>query len=82
MGTKRQLAPLVTDVASSCQNDGPLLDLFSGMCSVGSEVAAHRQVWTNDAQVFASTVAKAYFTSSDLPLILDQALELLRPHFD
>lgn len=80
MGTKRQLAPLVSDTISACQQ-GPLLDLFSGMCAVGSEIATERQVWSNDAQLFAANVAKAFFTSTDLPLMFDKAVELLRPHF-
>jgi len=80
MGTKRQLAPLVSDTILSCK-DGPLMDLFSGMCAVGSEVGSSRQVWANDAQLFASNVAKAIFTSRDLPIGSKQALNLLRNGF-
>ena len=80
MGTKRQIAPLVSDAIAVCKN-GPLLDLFSGMCAVGSEVATSRQIWSNDAQIFASNVAKAFFTSIDLPLGAEELCLYLRHHF-
>lgn len=67
MGTKRSLAPAVSGVIGHAQG-GVLLDVFSGMCSVGESVGTTRQVWNNDIQIFASTVAKALFTSKDPPL--------------
>ncbi|MFM9890520.1 MAG: DNA adenine methylase [Rickettsiales bacterium] len=75
MGTKRQLAPLVAEVVSQCPS-GPLLDLFSGIGSVGAAVSDHRQIWNNDAQLFANTVARSFFTSQDLP----PAIEELKQH--
>lgn len=80
MGTKRQLATTVADIVSQCQ-DGPLLDLFSGMCSVGAAVSQERQVWNNDAQIYASTVARAFFASKDNPLGREKIAELALPHF-
>jgi adenine-specific DNA-methyltransferase len=62
MGTKRQLAGTVADVVAGCP-PGPLLDVFAGMCSVASTVAADRNVWCNDVQRFASETAAAFFTS-------------------
>lgn len=78
MGTKRDLARTVAGIIDSARS-GPVLDVFSGMCSVGEALAGHRQIWTNDIQVFAYEVATALFTSTD---------ELLKPvrmadiHFD
>jgi adenine-specific DNA-methyltransferase len=66
MGTKRSLAALVGEQVRQCQ-PGPLLDAFSGMCAVGSAIAAQRQVWTNDLQHFAARVAHAFFCSDELP---------------
>ncbi len=63
MGTKRPLAPLVSDLAIDCQ-DGAFLDLFAGMCAVGQQLAPTRQIWSNDLQAFASLVAKTQFCSS------------------
>lgn len=60
MGTKRHLAPTVVELAADCR-EGALLDLFSGMCAVGQEVAPDRQVWSNDLQQFAYLVAKCQF---------------------
>lgn len=73
MGTKRQLAVdvahLVDDVPA-----GPFLDLFSGMCAVGSAVGRGRAVWANDLQHFANTVAQAHFCSQGgSPTTLDAA---------
>ena len=67
MGTKKELAPLVAQVIDLAQ-PGSVLDVFSGMCSVGEAVAPFRQVWANDIQKFASEVATALFTSIDEPL--------------
>ena len=67
MGTKRELAVAVADVVAGCK-PGPVLDVFSGMCSVAETVAPTRQVWTNDVQVFAYQVAQALFLSSEYPL--------------
>lgn len=80
MGMKRQLAPIVADVISFAP-PGPLLDLFSGICSVGSAVAPKRQVWCNDVQVFASRVAEAFFTSANPSLTAQTASELVLPFF-
>lgn len=76
MGTKRQLAPTVAKLVAKCP-EGPLLDLFSGICAVGAEVSNDRQVWTNDAQLFATTVAKLLFKSSDLPLEPEAATNIV-----
>ena len=58
MGTKRRLAPTVAALAEQSAA-GPLLDLFSGMCSVARAVSAQRSVWTNDLQLFASNYGAA-----------------------
>jgi adenine-specific DNA-methyltransferase len=66
MGTKRQLAGRVAALVEEAKS-GPFLDLFSGMCAVGSAVGRSRQVWSNDAQIFASEVARAHFCTPGLP---------------
>ena len=80
MGTKRQLAPTIASVIAQ-SNEGPLLDLFSGICAVSSAVAPHRHIWCNDAQVFASTAARAFFTFPDPPLPHETITDLVLPHF-
>lgn len=62
MGTKRQIAPLVSDVILAAKR-GPVLDVFSGMCSVGQNIGCARQIWSNDIQAFAALVGSALFTS-------------------
>lgn len=81
MGTKRLLAPIVSQIAKDAK-PGPILDVFSGMCAVGGAVAATRQVWNNDIQVFASMVAKAVFSSHDLPHPLTVTADIHYPHFE
>jgi adenine-specific DNA-methyltransferase len=66
MGTKRALAPVVSDVIRSAQR-GVMLDAFSGMCAVGEVVGNARNVWNNDVQVFAAEVARALFMSKAEP---------------
>ena len=66
MGTKKILAPIVATVVNDGR-DGAMLDAFAGMCAVGQSVGIRRQVWNNDIQKFAATVAKALFTSTEVP---------------
>ena len=80
MGTKRNIAARVAAVIKEAP-PGPLLDLFSGICAIGSAVAPSRQVWCNDVQVFASTVAEAFFTSPTLPMHFDDAAEAVHEPF-
>ena len=80
MGTKRQLAPMIAEIVRK-SSPGPLLDLFSGICAVSSAVGPLRHIWCNDAQLFASTVARAFFTFSDPPIPHEEVVELIRPHF-
>lgn len=75
MGTKRKIAPHVAAIIGDGPK-GPLLDLFSGICAIGSEVAPSRPVWCNDIQLFASTVAAAFFTSTELPVSFDRAADI------
>ena len=77
MGTKRSIANHVA-VAIDEGPPGPLLDLFSGICAVGSAVAPSRQIWCNDVQLFAFTVAKSFFTSPILPANVDETAAAVR----
>jgi adenine-specific DNA-methyltransferase len=80
MGTKRALATTVAkEVAAS--RVGPFLDLFAGMCSVGSVVGTSRAVWNNDLQRFASTVANAFFCATEAPPVALDIFPSLRADF-
>jgi adenine-specific DNA-methyltransferase len=80
MGTKRRLAPRVAAIIREMR-PGPALDLFAGMCSVGREVAPSRNVWTNDAQHFASEFGAAFFTSPP-PRTLPEAIRAPNANLD
>ena len=80
MGTKRQLAGRVAAAIADCRQ-GPFVDLFAGMCSVGSAVAPTRQVWSNDVQHFAHQVAVAHFCSNELPISAMDAAHKTAPYF-
>jgi adenine-specific DNA-methyltransferase len=81
MGTKRQLATAVSDVISGAQ-PGALFDVFSGMCSVGQQIAPSRQVWTNDVQKYAAEVGAALFTSAEASVESAFASSALLPRFE
>jgi adenine-specific DNA-methyltransferase len=68
MGTKRRLAASVAKIVALAP-EGPMLDLFSGMCAVASAVTPTRPIWCNDVQFFAEEVSKAFFGSTDGPRI-------------
>jgi adenine-specific DNA-methyltransferase len=80
MGTKRELVSLVSS-AVKCSKDGILLDAFSGMCSLGEEIGTERQIWSNDAQHFASEVAHALFVGREAPVSALSAAERLFPAY-
>lgn len=67
MGTKRHLVPSLTEIVLPCK-EGAFLDVFSGMCTVGRAIAPHRQVWSNDLQIFSHLVATTQFCSIDNPM--------------
>lgn len=79
MGTKRQLATEVAKVASNSSSNGPLLDLFSGMCSVAREVSDGRTVWCNDTQVYANSLATAEFCSARDAIDFHTVVSLVEP---
>lgn len=81
MGTKKVLAPIVAAAVSEGR-DGAILDAFSGMCAVGQSVSINRQVWNNDIQRFAATVARALFTSTQLLPTLSVTLDWHYPFFE
>lgn len=64
MGTKARLAEQIADAIDSAQ-PGPVLDAFSGMCSVGAALVGRRHIWNNDIQSFSSEIATAIFTSTE-----------------
>lgn len=80
MGTKRQIAPTVAEVISSTCG-GPLLDIFSGICAVGSAIGPQRQVWSNDIQTFPVQIAEAFFASTEPPMYSLYAAEIVRHHY-
>lgn len=61
MGSKRSLAPSIAARITERHPRATILDVFAGMCAVGSELAPKHPVYTNDAHVFAKTVADALF---------------------
>ncbi|HKQ25785.1 MAG TPA: DNA adenine methylase [Burkholderiales bacterium] len=81
MGTKRQLSPAIAEIVCAAKK-GIALDLFSGMCAIGSAIAPRRQVWNNDIQRFAASVAAALFTPSSQPprpqIVADRLYEYYR----
>ena len=61
MGSKRALASEIAARISAEHEGRAVLDVFAGMCAVGSELAPKHPMLTNDIHVFAQTVAKALF---------------------
>lgn len=63
MGSKRVLAPAIAGMIDSRHPGAAVLDAFSGMCAIGTQLAPTHRVIANDAHAFAETVARALFTS-------------------
>lgn len=80
MGSKRRLAPDVAKLIGQLP-EGPMLDVFSGMCAVGEAVVPQRAVWTNDIQPFPALVGKVLCCSKRAPPTSIDAYEILYPLF-
>jgi adenine-specific DNA-methyltransferase len=65
MGSKRSLAPKIARKISRQHSGATVLDVFSGMCAVGTEVASRHPLYTNDVHAFAEVVAQALFVADD-----------------
>jgi adenine-specific DNA-methyltransferase len=65
MGSKRSLAPKIASKISKEHPDAIVLDVFSGMCAVGTALAGRHTLYTNDVHAFAEVVARALFTSTE-----------------
>lgn len=63
MGTKRQLASTIAQLARQLQ-PGPFMDLFSGISAAGIAVGTERPIWCNDVQHFSCALTKALYTSA------------------
>jgi adenine-specific DNA-methyltransferase len=63
MGSKRSLAPAIAARISRDHPKATVLDVFAGMCAVGTALAPQHQLITNDLHHFAGTVAQALFVS-------------------
>jgi adenine-specific DNA-methyltransferase len=65
MGSKRSLALKIANRIAREHPKATVLDVFSGMCAVGTEVAVRHPLFTNDVHAFAHVVADALFVASD-----------------
>ena len=82
MGSKKALAPEISHIISERHPKATVLDVFSGMCAVGSLIAARHRLLTNDIHVYATTIASALFTGAATgPTSIVAREELLR-HFN
>ncbi len=69
MGNKHDLAKDVAAVVEKQRAGSPLIDLFSGMCSIAAAVApSERPVWSNDVQEYAALVGRCQLKSQVGPL--------------
>jgi adenine-specific DNA-methyltransferase len=81
MGTKHRLAGLLASILDVLPK-GPLLDLFSGMCAVGSALNDQRPVWTNDRELFPVLVARTLLTATASPPSSSDIQATLQGHID
>lgn len=81
MGTKKYISPYVCQLVENISGDGPFLDLFSGMCSVSSNIP-DRPIWCNDAQIFASCVANLMYTTRHSNLSISGIENAILPFYE
>ncbi len=66
MGNKQWLASDVARIVSALKR-GPILDLFSGMCSIVQAVGTKRAIWCNEKQAFPALVASSLLRGGNPP---------------
>lgn len=67
MGNKQWLASDVARIVSGLKR-GPILDLFSGMCSIAQAVGTNRAIWCNEKQAFPALVASSLLRGGKPPV--------------
>jgi adenine-specific DNA-methyltransferase len=78
MGSKKALAPEIADVITRRHPNSTVLDVFAGMCAVGSQISTRHRLFTNDIHAYATTIASALFTGpSTGPTSINAREELL-----
>ncbi|MCK6508164.1 DNA adenine methylase [Myxococcota bacterium] len=61
LGSKRRLLPLLVEVITRLEPDGPVLDPFSGTCRLGHALKARgRRVLASDHNAYAAALATCY----------------------
>ncbi len=65
MGSKRSLAPKIARRISREHPGATVLDVFSGMCAVGTQLVSRHPLLTNDIHAFAEAVADAFFVADE-----------------
>jgi adenine-specific DNA-methyltransferase len=85
MGSKRSMAPRIAQRITREHPEAVVLDVFAGMCAVGTQLAPRHTIMTNDIHAFAETVARALFVASATPPTSlharDELLEAYRANF-
>lgn len=82
MGSKKALAPEISRIISDRHPKAAVLDVFAGMCAVGSQISARHRLFTNDIHAYAATIASALFTGSTTSLTSIIACEELLGPFN
>ncbi len=80
MGTKRTFAPEVAELLIQ-NSDGPVLDVFAGLCAIGQAVETTLPVWNNDVQIFANNYASSLFCSQAGPQKYDKISDSFEYHY-
>ena len=63
MGSKKLLAPQIAELVADMAH-GPVLDLFSGIAAVGSQIGTQRSIWCNDVQSFSTLLTSQRFRAA------------------
>lgn len=82
IGSKRTLIPVIMEAVKQATQAKTVIDLFSGTARVGHALkAAGYQVFSNDCNAYAATLARCY-VQADAEDILDDAKKLVREFND
>lgn len=82
MGTKRSLAASISDAISRRHPNATILDAFSGLCAVGSELAPKHVVFANDIHHFAENVARSILLAPLRAQSISSVRDAMLPHYE
>jgi adenine-specific DNA-methyltransferase len=81
MGSKRSLAPKISDIIRTRHPGYTIADAFAGTCAIGVSLAPRAAVFTNDIHAYAHAIAQALLVAKGNPPTAVDTMALLKEEY-